>query len=403
MQKDNPQSTSYQSPPTTDNLSELRVAIVHDWFVGGGAEKVVEQLHLMFPDAPIYTSYCNDEWRKRLDGKVITGYLQHWPFSKLRKFLPLLRQLWFGSLDLSEFDLIISSTGNGEAKFIRVKPPTNYQSPTTNAKRTFHVTYCHTPTHFYWRHYDAYLSSPGFGIFNGLARIGLKILAAPLRKADYNAAQRVDHFIANSSHIASDIKQYYDREATVIFPPVNTNRFSQSTNSQLPTTKARHGFVTVGRLVPNKRVDLIIKACNQLKAPLKIVGRGPELKKLKKLAGPTISFITNASDSEVSAVLASAEAFVFAGFEDFGIAPVEALASGTPVIAYRGGGALNYVVEGKTGEFFNDQTTISLAAALNSFKPANYNHSDIKNYAEKFSNQNFQKNLSTFLEKTIKN
>src|SRR3990167_8961662 len=163
-----------------------KVAIVHDWLYGGGAEKVVEQLHTLYPDSPIYTSYCTDEWRKRLDNKVVTGYLQNWPFSRLRKFLPLLRQWWFARLDLSDYDLIISSTGNGEAKFARGKK---------------HICYCHSPPHFYWRKYESYLRNPGFGAFDWLARIGLKLFVKPLRKRDYNAAQQVDAFIANSTHI----------------------------------------------------------------------------------------------------------------------------------------------------------------------------------------------------------
>lgn len=152
--------------------SSLKVAIVHDWLVGGGAELVVQEMHRMFPEAPIYTSYCSDEWRQKLDGKVVTGWLQRWPFSKLRKYLPLLRIWWFTHLDLSEYDLVISSSGNGEAKGVRV--------PST----TTHICYCHTPTHFYWRHYDQYLRHPGFGICNPLARLGLRLLVGPLRRWD---------------------------------------------------------------------------------------------------------------------------------------------------------------------------------------------------------------------------
>lgn len=363
-------------------LEDKKVAIVHDWLYGGGAEKVVLELHKMFPDAPIYTSYCTDEWRKRLDNKVITGYLQRWPFSRLRKFLPVLRQRWFRKLNLSGFDLIISSSGNGEAKFV------------TKPADTTHICYCHTPTHFYWRHYENYLQNPGFGVFNPLARLGLKLLVKPLRKKDYGAAQKVDHFIANSSHIAKDIKTFYGRESSVVFPPVDVERFTAEATE-------RSGFVTLGRLVPNKRVDIIITACNELGVDLKVIGRGPELKNLQKLAGPTITFITNASDSEVSQQLASAEGFIFAAFEDFGIAPVEALASGTPIIAYHAGGALDYVVEGQTGQFFKEQTVESLTTALKSFSLTKYNSRDIKQAAQKFSKENFHKNLRTYIASVL--
>ena len=143
------------------NIGSPKVAIVHDWLVGGGAEKVVLELHNMYPDSPLYTSYATDEWRKRLDDKVVTGYLQH--FGMLRKYLVPLRAWWFSRLDLSGYDLIISSSGNGEAKFVHVP------------KDRLHINYGHSPTHFYWRHYNHYLKSPGFGVFNPLARLGLKL------------------------------------------------------------------------------------------------------------------------------------------------------------------------------------------------------------------------------------
>ncbi len=211
------------------------IAIVHDWLVGGGAEKVVYEMHQMFPDAPIYTSYATDEWRKKLDGRVVTGYLQHWPFGALRKYIPFLRMRWFAGLDLSDFDLVISSTGNGEAKFARATKP--------GAK---HICYCNTPVHFYWRHYNKYVKNPGFGALNPLARLSLRLLVKPLRKKDYQAAQRPDVMIANSSHIQADIQKYYGRSSTVLHPPVDTSKF-QIPNSKF---KAQKGFITIGRQVP---------------------------------------------------------------------------------------------------------------------------------------------------------
>ena len=215
-------------------LEELKVCIVHDWLVGGGAERVVLELHRMFPDAPIFTSYCTDDWREKLDGKVITGFLQIWPFSKLRKFLPLLRIWWFTSLNLSDYDLVISSSGNGEAMGVKT------------SSNQVHICYCHTPTHYYWRHYDQYLKQPGFGVFNPLARLGLRVMVGPLRKWDLKASKRPDYFIANSNHIKNDIKKYYGRDATVIHPPVDIERFSRVPNSK------RRGYITAGRQVPYK-------------------------------------------------------------------------------------------------------------------------------------------------------
>ncbi len=362
-----------------NDKSPPRVAIVHDWLVGGGAEKVVQELHKMYPDAPIYTSYATDEWRKKLDGKVVTGYLQNWPFGKLRKFLPLLRQWWFARIDLSEFDIVISSSGNGEAKFARAR---------SGAK---HICYCHTPTHFYWRHYESYLKYPSFGP-KPLVRFALKTLVGPLRKRDFDAAQKVDIFLANSTHIQSDIKKYYNRESTVVFPPVDTKRFQLTAqNSQL---KTRHGFITVGRLVPQKKLQIIIAACNELQLPLTVIGKGPEYGNLQSIAGPTITFKTNVTDEQLPLQLAKAKAFIFAAEEDFGIAPVEAMASGTPVIAYKAGGALDYVVEGKTGTFFDKQTVKSLSECLKKFNVRKYSNTAITAHAQKFSSKSFATAIS---------
>lgn len=365
----------------------MKVAIVTDWIYGGGGERVVEELHKLYPKAPIFTSYCSDEWRQRLDNKVLTGYLQHPPFRQLRKFLPALRQRWFSRLNLSAYDLVISVTGNGEAKFVRVP----------NGK---HVSYCHTPVHFYWRHYDEYLRNPGFRP-KWLVRLGLKLFVKPLKRRDYQAAQKVDYFIANSSHIRQDIQRYYRRDATVIFPPADTLRFTGAVNSILATgtTRLRHGFVTVGRQVPLKKIDIVIKACNELKLPLTVIGRGPEHSKLVKLAGPTITFKTNVADEQMPDELSKAEAFIFASFEDFGIAPIEAMAAGTPVIAYHAGGALDYVTPGKTGEFFQQQSAQSLATALKQFDAKKYDEKRIRRYAAKFSNKNFQESISVLLHK----
>jgi glycosyltransferase involved in cell wall biosynthesis len=356
-----------------------RVAIVHDWLYGGGAERVVHELHKMFPSAPIYTSYCSDEWRKRLDGKVVTGFLQHWPFSKLRKFLAVFRIWWFTRLDFSGYDLVISSSGNGEA--FGIKTP----------KETLHINYCHTPTHYYWRFYDEYLRHPGFGVFDPLTRLGLKLLVGPLRKWDYKAAQRADYFIANSAHIQAEIKKYYGRDSMVIHPPVDTKRFD------VPEPKQRKGFVIAGRLVPQKRMDLAILACNQLGLPLTVVGTGPDYARLKKMAGPTVTFTGRATDSEMPKYLAGAQAFIFPSFEDFGIVPVEAMAAGTPLVAYRAGGSLDMVEEGKTGVFFDKQTTDSLAAALQKFDPKKFNHAYIRKCAASFSQEAFAKSMRDFI------
>ncbi|CAN5661123.1 glycosyltransferase family 4 protein [soil metagenome] len=374
---------------------ELSVAIVHDWLYGGGAEKVVLELHKLYPDAPIYTSYCSDEWRQILNGRVVTGYLQNWPFNKLRKFLPALRQRWFRRLDLSSFDVVISSSGNGEAKFVL---------PKKQAGGPIHISYCHTPTHFYWRHYDQYLENPGFRP-RWLIRLGLRLLVRPLKKQDYIAAQKIDYFIANSTHIQRDIKKFYGRDSVVIFPPVNTARFEKYTSPKYRNNQQakRHGFVTLGRQVPLKKIDLIVKACTELKAPLTVIGNGPEHGRLVDLAGPTVNFQTAMSDQDLPEALASAQAFIFASHEDFGIAPVEAMAAGTPVIAYKAGGALDYVKPGVTGMFFGEQDVKSIKKAIRTFDQKRYDARKIGLSTSLFDTKTFRKNITEFVEKTINN
>jgi glycosyltransferase involved in cell wall biosynthesis len=394
------------------------VALVHDWLIGGGAERVVEQLHKMYPEAPIYTSCCSNEWRQKLDGKVVTGYLQHWPFSQLRKFLPPLRGLWFSHLDLSAFDLVISSSG-AEAKFIKTRRSHIEDSrsgktkrilfrktakllPTTydlRSAKAVHISYIHAPTHYYWSRYDDYMRHPGFGKLDPLARLGLKVFVRPMRRWDFRAAQRPDYLIANSTYTKEQIEKYYGRDAVVIHPPVETKRFKILNKSSI----LRHGFVIAGRQTPYKRMDLAVRACSRLKLPLLVLGDGPEHRKLKKLAGRSITFIKNPSDEQVADYFKSSLAFIFPGLDDFGVVAVEAMAAGTPVIAYEAGGALDYVEPGKTGLFFEPQTVEALEKALQKFKPANFNNSDIQKAAGKFSGTVFANNFQKYISQVFKN
>lgn len=358
----------------------LRVAIVHDWLYGGGAELVVEQLHKLYPNAPIYTSYCSKEWRKRLDNKVVTGYLQWWPFSKLRKFVPFLRILWFTHLDLGKYDLVISSSG-AEAKGIKVP------------KKTLHINYCHAPTHYYWSRYEEYLERPGFGVFDPLARLGLRVLVAPLRKWDYKAAQRPDYIIANSTHIQSEIKKYYKRDSTVIFPPINTDRFLGHDH----VVVKRRGFLISGRQVPYKRFDIAVQACTEQNLPLTVIGDGPDHARLRKMAGPSVNFLGRVSDEVLVEEFAAATALIFPGLDDFGITPLEAIAAGTPVIAFKGGGALDYVKPGVTGEFFGRQTADSLLHTLGTFKAPDYKKTILQRFAMDFSEEVFRDKMLHYI------
>lgn len=367
------------SESTQANKAPQKVAIVHDWLVGGGAERVVYELHKLYPDAPIYTSYCTDEWRTRLDNKVVTGFLQHRPFGALRKFVGVLRIWWFTHLDLSQYDLVISSSGNGEA--FSVHTP----------KATTHVCYCHTPTHYYWRHYDLYMREPGFGAFNGLARLGLRLLVGPLRKWDLKASKRPDYYIANSTHVQADIKKYYGRDSVVINPPVDIDRFTGTASG------TRHGFVIVGRQVPHKQIALAVQACTKLNLDLKVIGRGPEHANLMAIAGPTVTFLDNVRDEEMAAHMAGAEAFLFPSYEDFGVTPVEAMAAGTPVIAFKEGGARDYVIEGRTGLFMTEQTVEALCDVLQKFPKYTFDHAAIAASAEQFSPARFDSKFTQFI------
>jgi glycosyltransferase involved in cell wall biosynthesis len=366
---------------STNQSAKPRVAIVHDWLIGGGAERVVMELHNMYPDAPIYTSYCSPAWRQKLDNKVVTGWLQYWPFAKLRKFIPFMRIWWFTRLRFDDFDLVISSSG-AEAKGIRTPA------------HVVHVNYCHAPTHYYWNRYTEYLKNPGFGIFNGLARFGLKTLVEPLRRWDYRAAQRPNYVIANSTFTQDEIKKYYGRESVVVHPPIDIERF----NSGSPE---RHGFVITGRQTPYKRVDLAVRACSDLSLDLTVIGNGPDHKRLQSLAGPTITFLTGVSDAELASHLSAAQAFIFPGVDDFGIAAVEAMAAGTPIIAFKAGGALDYVINGETGRFFDEQSVESLSKVLAGFRFADFNAGHIRQAASAFSATAFQKKLFAIISKIV--
>jgi glycosyltransferase involved in cell wall biosynthesis len=365
---------------------KTKVAIVCDWLTGtGGAERVVLELHKMFPEAPIYTSqydknpsiWYGDKWFA--DADIRTLWMQKLPKS-LKKLLPILRAREFSKLDLSEYELVISSSG-AEAKAVKTGP------------KTTHVTYCHAPTHYYWSRYDDYMKNPGFGALNQLARFSLFALVDRMRKWDYQAAQQPDYFIANSSHTKTDIKKYYNRDAKVIYPPVNIERFK-------PKDKlSRNGFLIAGRQTPYKRFDLAIEACTSLGVPLTVIGNGPEHDNLLKIAGPRVTFLTNVADKDMPHYFQKAEAFIFPGIDDFGIVAVEALAAGTPVIAYQAGGALDYIKEHKTGMFFEEQTTNSLADAIKKFSALNFNHEEISKSTTKYSEKAFVKNTQKFLER----
>jgi glycosyltransferase involved in cell wall biosynthesis len=422
-------------PPSTFNLppskSQLKIAIVCDWLIGtGGAERVVLELHRMFPEAPIYTSqYDKDskvwyggEWFQ--DADVRTLWLQRLP-KKLRKFMPFLRAWAFARLDLSGYDLVLSSSG-AEAKAVRTKPKARShrlgmlrkEAASSGRSRTetygggaaeqltprsaadggcLHICYCHSPTHYYWNRYEEYLDRPGFGRLDWLARLGLRLLASPLRRWDKHAALGPDVMIANSTHTQTMIKKYYKRDSEVVHPPVDIERF-KPVGPQEP----RQGFVTAGRQTPYKRIDLAVAACSQLKVPLIVIGNGPDHKKLEALAGRNITFLTSATDEDIVRHFQTALGFIFpTNVEDFGVTAVEAMAAGTPVIAYGKGGPLDYVVPGKTGLLFEKQTVESLVKTLEAFKPERFDAKEIAAAAKQFSVAAFRQNFNELIARSL--
>lgn len=372
---------------SSDIKKEFRVAIVHDWLTNmGGAEPLVLEMHKLFPNAPIYTSVFDKENMKAFAGlDVRTTYLQ----KILPKFLrykhilwPVLRAHAFRRLDMSSFDLIISSS-TAESKSVKKHP------------EALHICYCNTPTRYYWSHYEEFKESFNFGYLNILIRPFIPLFVRWMRKLDLQAVKGVDYFIANSNEVKRRIKKYYDRESIVIFPAVNTKRFT----IQKTIPESRKGFVIWGRHVPYKRFDLAVQACTELGAPLTVIGSGQETKKLRAMAGPTVSFAGRVSDEELVNIAHRSEAFLFPGEEDFGIAPVEAIAAGLPVIAYKSGGALDYVIEGKTGIFFEDQTVASLKKAIKKLSSAKLKTAEVARHADSFSEDVFRKRMTDFINR----
>jgi len=370
---------------------KLKVAIVCDWLTNmGGAERVVYELHRMYPEAPIYTSQYNSDpkvwydWNWTSQADIRTGWLQKLP-KGLKKFLPVLRAFYFSRLDLSDYDLVLSASG-AEAKSVKTGP------------KTVHICYCHSPTQYYWLRYDEYLKHPGFPKgTNWLARYGLKLLITPLKRWDRLASKRPDIMIANSTHTQEMIRKYYRRESLVIFPPVDTDRFK--TRGAPPT---RHGFVAAGRQTPYKRIDLAVQACSELKLPLVVIGNGPEHKKLEKLAGRNVTFLTAVSEEDIAKHFQSSLALIFpTNKEDFGVTAIEAMAAGTPVIAYSKGGPKDYIIPNKTGVFFDRLTTSSLIQAIKSFNPNRFDSSKIAQFADNFSTAKFRQNIKQLIEASL--
>lgn len=349
----------------------MKIAIVHDWLMSqGGAEKVLKEILELYP-APVFTLF--QAHSNSVNAKVNHSFLQKMPLAmtKYRNYLPFYPAA-IEQFDLSAYDLILSSS-HAVAKNVKTH------------ENQLHICYCHTPMRYAWDLEGQYLETAG-ALKAAVARQVFKYL----RKWDLNATSRVDCFVANSSYVAERIKRLYNRDASVIYPPVETSNFEVS-------SKKGDYYLTVSRMVPYKMVDLIVEAFNAMpEKKIKIVGDGPELEKLKKGAGKNIEFLGFLPN--VSELMGSARGFVFAAEEDFGIAPVEAQAAGVAVVAFGKGGALETVVEGKTGLFFREQTAESLREAVEEFEKITWNGNLIRKHAEKFGVERFKREFKQFVD-----
>jgi glycosyltransferase involved in cell wall biosynthesis len=362
---------------------KTRVALTYDWLTNmGGAERLMLALHEVYPDAPLYTSvYEPSKMPLFKDIDIRTSWLQKLPtfLRRRHQLFPVLRAQAFRNFDLQDYDVIISST-SAEAKAVRKRPD------------AVHICYCHTPTRYYWSHYEEYKQNPGFGVLDPIIKLIIPPFVWWMRKLDLRAVRGVDYFIANSHEVQARIKKYYKRDATVIYPPIDTKRLK----AKKPVQKGDY-YLMVGRQIPYKRFDLAIKACNQLGVKLLVIGRGSEHDKLVALAGPTVEFKTVDSDQDIVEYFQRAKGFIWPQFEDFGMTAVEAMAAGTPVIAFKKGGALDYMVDGKTGLFFNEQTVKSLVGALKKFETMQFDSNVISAHAEQFSIDVFKKKIREFV------
>lgn len=411
----------------------MKVALVCDWLTNvGGAEKVLLELHRLYPKAPIYTSKYDPkgiDWFK--DAEVRTGWLQKFP-TGFRRFLGPFRQRYFSHLDLSEYDLIISVTG-AEAKSVK-SGKWLYEHKKKNVKNPngLHISYCHVPTQYYWQMYDDYVKNPGFGILNPIVRVFFKLLVKPLRRADYKAAKRPDAFITISEYARKAIAKYYNRDSVVIHPPVEiesfrnngTNTLSRAASPRpVATGEARSPsrcrapevlrksiechtpyYIVTSRQVNWKRIDIAIKACMMTQRKLLVVGEGPEHKKLVKMAEGTdlVEFVPLVGKEKLATLLAGAKGYLFPSLEPFGIAPVEALAAGCPVIAYGEGGALDYVIPNKNGLLFEKQTAKSMAEAILKFEKMKFDRKKVSESVKDYTAKRFDKEIKDFINEKTK-
>lgn len=356
----------------------MKVALVHDWLNQiGGAEDVLENLMAMYPERPLYTSLY---WREKMPAHwqqwdIRTSFIDRLPGARRKQqlYFPLY-PFAFEQFDFRGYDLVISNK-SGFCHGIITGP------------ETLHVCYCLTPTRYVWR-YHQYAEQENLG---RLTRLLLPPFLTQLRQWDRLAADRVDFFIAISQEVRRRIAKVYGRESVIIYPPVDTQRFT-------PAARLDDYYVIVGRLVPYRRIDLLIEAFNKMGRRLLIAGSGRDRERLEALAGPTIEFLGYVPDADLPDLLARAQAFMFPGEEDFGIAPIQAMAAGRPVIAFAAGGALDTVIPGETGVLFTEQSAAAIISAVEGFDAMTLSPAHIRAHAEQFDTAVFRQKLSQFIE-----
>ncbi len=363
---------------------QKKVALINDMLVQeGGQERVLRALQELFPQAPtfvlIYDQHKKERFYKNRD--LRPSFLQKMPLATTHYqwYLPLMSTA-IEAHDLSDFDLIISSSSSF-AKGIIARPTAT------------HICYCHTPTRYLWSDWQGYVEDLPYPNF---IKKFLPFYLSHLRQWDWAAAQRVNYFIANSQTVKKRIKSYYARDAEVVYPPVEVEKFQ-------PAEKIGNYYLIGGRLVPYKRYDLAIRAFNKLNLPLKIFGAGPEFERLRMMAKPNIEFLGEVSELWKAKLYAECLAFINPQEEDFGITAVEAMAAGRPVIAYRAGGATETVIDGLTGQFFTDQCWEDLANTIIHFQPENYDPVAIRRHALQFGKERFKNEINQFINNLIKN
>lgn len=365
----------------------MKTCFVHEYLIDyGGAEQVLSGFLEIWPNSPIFTLIYDKEGNCKdiiQSTEVVGSFLNKFPFARRRHraYLPLM-PLAIEQFDLSEFDVVISES-HALAKGVITGPD------------QLHISYIHTPMRYAWDLQSQYLEDAGLD--KGLRGFFVRALLHYLRIWDMRTIAGVDYYIANSKFIARRIMKLYKREATVIYPPVDTDRFRVGKEKE-------DFYITISRLVSYKKVDLIVKAFENLKdKKLIVIGDGPEMKYLKKIAPSNVIFMGFQSEDVIEDMLQRARAFIFAAEEDFGIVPVEAQACGTPVIAYGKGGALETVIEGETGYFFEEQSADALIEAITTFeKSAPLDPDLIRKNAERFNKSRFLREMSSFVEEKAK-